>query len=296
MPDPAAEAWTIRRLLSWTTDFFAKRGFESPRLEAEVLLAHVLDHARYQLYMHIDDVVSDAARSAFRDLVKRRSEGEPSAYLVGRKEFYALSFKVTPAVLIPRPDTEFLVIEALEALGKMVGRETPRLADVGTGSGCLAVAVARRSPQVRIVAIDRSAEALAVARENAQAHGVADRIDFCEGDLFEPLDPEDRFDLIVSNPPYVATPVWETLEPTIKNFEPRLALDGGIDGLDVIRRLVDQAAVRLHPGGTLAMEIGSDQGEAVTRLFAGDLWSPPTIRRDHAGLDRVVTTRRLPIA
>ena len=256
-------------------------------------MAHVLDQDRTQLYMRIDDVVSDAARSAFRDLVKRRSEGEPSAYLVGRKEFYSLSFKVTPAVLIPRPDSEYLVVEALEVL-KAAGHETPRLADVGTGSGCLAVAVAQRSPQAQIVAIDRSPEALAVARENARAHKVADRIDFHEGDLFDPLDPSDRFDLIVSNPPYIATPVWETLEPTVKNYEPRLALDGGVDGLEIIRRLIDQAALRLHPGGILALEIGSDQGQAVTSLFTADLWSPPTLQRDHAGHDRVVKARRLP--
>src|SRR6516165_1657762 len=173
------EAWTVGRLLTWTTDYLKRRGSESPRLDAEVMLAHILDWQRVQLYTHFEEEVSERARGGFRELVRRRAEGAPVAYLVGRKEFYSLAFQVSPAVLIPRPESEFVVVEFL-ALTR--GLESTRAVDVGTGSGCLAIASAHRNAGARFVAIDISEAALAVARKNAAQHGVADRIDFRIGD------------------------------------------------------------------------------------------------------------------
>ncbi len=180
MPHGEDERWTVGRLLNWTADFLKKKGSESPRLDSEVLLAHVLDRPRVHLYTHFEDEIGDRDRSTFRDLVRRRSEGSPVAYLVGRKEFFSLPLKVSPAVLIPRPDTETAVVEALECLK---GRPNPRVVDVGTGSGCLALAIAKHCPSARVLATDVSPEALAVARSNAESLGLSSRVEFREGDL-----------------------------------------------------------------------------------------------------------------
>ena len=267
-PPPAARSaddWTIGRLLSWTTDYLKRHGAESPRLDAEVMLAHVLGYERVQLYTHYEDVVGEGPRKRYRELVKRRAEGAPVAYLVERKEFYSLRFDVTPAVLIPRPETEYVVLGFLEAAK---GLEAPTAVDVGTGSGCLAVSCTKHHPSARFVAIDVSPEALDVARRNAERHGVADRIEFLEGDLLAPVAGRPAFDLIVSNPPYIPTGDIEGLEPGVRDFEPRLALDGGADGLDCYRRLVEQAIPLLKPGGRLILEIGEAQDEDVRGLLA----------------------------
>ncbi|WP_165063559.1 peptide chain release factor N(5)-glutamine methyltransferase [Paludisphaera rhizosphaerae] len=263
-PRRSDDDWTIGRLLAWTAEFLKKRGSDSPRLDAEVMLAHVLDYERVQLYTHYEEIVGESARGKYRDLVRRRAEGAPVAYLVGRKEFYSLRFDVSPAVLIPRPETEFLVMEFLAAVK---GLESPSAVDVGTGSGCVAVASAKHCAGARFVAIDVSPDALAVARRNAERHEVADRIEFLQGDLLAPVADRGPFDVIVSNPPYIPSAVVDELDPGVRDFEPRLALDGGADGLDVIARLVDQAAPLLKPGGRLMMEIGFDQDEAVRRLI-----------------------------
>lgn len=263
-PRRSDDDWTIGRLLAWTADFLKKRGSESPRLDAEVMLAHVLDYERVQLYTHYEEIVGESARGKYRDFVRRRAEGAPVAYLVGRKEFYSLRFDVSPAVLIPRPETEFLVMEFLAAVK---GLESPSAVDVGTGSGCVAVSSAKHCLGARFVAIDVSAEALDVARRNAERHEVADRIEFLQGDLLGPVADRGPFDVIVSNPPYIPSAVVDELDPGVRDFEPRLALDGGADGLAVIARLVDQAAPLLKPGGRLMMEIGYDQDEAVRRLI-----------------------------
>ena len=193
------------------------------------MLAHVLDWQRVQLYTHFEEEVGERARGGFRELVRRRAEGAPVAYLVGRKEFYSLAFQVSPAVLIPRPESEFVVVEFL-ALTR--GLESLRAVDVGTGSGCLAIASAHRHPGVRFVAIDISDQALEVARVNAARHGVADRIDFRLGNVLEPVASEEPFDAIISNPPYIATEEIARLEPGVRDYEPRTALDGGPDGLE----------------------------------------------------------------
>ena len=224
LPAGPEDLWTVGRLLTWTTDYLKRHRSESPRLDAEVMLAHVLDRQRVHLYTHFEEDVSQSSRSAFRELVRRRSEGAPVAYLVGRKEFYSLAFAVSPAVLIPRPESEFVVVEYLEQTRHITA---PYAVDVGTGSGCLAIASAHHQRAARFVAIDVSEEALAVARRNAAQIGVLDRIDFRLGDQLGPVAGEGPFDAIMSNPPYIPTEAIQHLEPGVRDYEPRTALDGG---------------------------------------------------------------------
>ena len=289
-PAQAEEVWTVGRLLTWTTDFLKRRGSESPRLDAEVMLAHVLDRQRVQLYTHFEEEVSESPRAAFRELVRRRSEGAPVAYLVGRKEFYSLTFTVSPAVLIPRPESEFVVVEYLEQTRHV---ESPHTVDVGTGSGCLAIASAHHQPGARFVAIDISDEALEIARRNATRIGVLERIDFRVGDMLVPVAGEGPFDAIISNPPYISSNAIDQLEPGVRDHEPRMALDGGPSGLDMVRRLIEQSVDLLKPGGHLILEIGSDQEQPVRALIGaqGGLNLAPTVF-DHAHHPRVIRATR----
>jgi release factor glutamine methyltransferase len=289
---PQDEPWTNGRLLAWTTDFLRRRGSESPRLDAEVMLAHVLDWERVQLYTHYEEEVGERARGEFRDLVRRRAEGAPVAYLVGRKEFYSLPLEVSPAVLIPRPESEFVVVEFLEAAREMV---QPRAVDVGTGSGCLAIACTHQHPRARFIAIDTSGAALELAQKNAERHGVAGRIEFRSGDLLEPVRDEPPFDLIVSNPPYIPSAVIPTLEPGVRDYEPHQALDGGTDGLRVVARLIDQAVPLLVTGGHLILEIGTAQEQPVRALVSAhaEFQLLPTVRdlNKHPRVIRAVKRR-----
>ncbi len=290
-PDPDAR-WTVGRLLVWTSEYLKRRGAESPRLDAEVLLARVLEWERMRLYTHYEHEVDEGARGAFRELVRRRAEGTPVAYLVGRKEFYSLPLTVSPAVLIPRPDSEFVVVEFL-AVAKTLA--SPRVVDVGTGSGCLALACARHHTSARFVAIDISPEALAVAEANARALGLLDRVDFRVGDLLNGLADKGPFDVILSNPPYISTSDVANLEPGVRLFEPHRALDGGEDGLRVVAPLIEQAVPLLKPGGHLILEIGFEQEGPVRDLIAAQsgLRLAPTVR-DHANHPRVIRATRLP--
>jgi release factor glutamine methyltransferase len=289
-PGPEDDRWTVGRLLTWTADFLGRRGAESPRLDAEVLLAKVLGWERVQLYTHYEEPAGERARAEFRDLVRRRAEGMPVAYLVGRKEFYSLPLTVSPAVLIPRPDSEFVVVEFL-ALTRAL--EAPRAVDVGTGSGCLALACAHQHKTARFTAIDRSAEALAVASANAQSLSLADRVEFRQGDRLAPVAGEEPFDVILSNPPYIPTDVIPTLEPGVRLYEPHLALDGGADGLRVVAPLIAEAVPLLRPGGHLILEIGTDQERPVRELIGAhpELELAPTVR-DHANHPRVIRATR----
>ncbi|HZT81881.1 MAG TPA: peptide chain release factor N(5)-glutamine methyltransferase [Gemmataceae bacterium] len=284
------QPWTIGRLLDWTAKFLAQKGSESPRLDTEVLLAHALGCERIQLYTRYDEEASEEARQKFRELIRKRVEGCPVAYLVGRKEFFSLRFEVGPAVLIPRPDTECVVVECLR-LAK--GLPEPAALDIGTGSGAIAVAVARQHKGAKVTATDLSAEALAVARRNAERHGVAGRVRFLQGDLFGPVPPGKQFDLILSNPPYIATEDLPKLPVGVRDYEPRLALDGGPGGYAVFDRLIDQARDRLKPGGYLIVEIGSPQeAEARKRIGAyGEYELGPTVK-DGSGHPRVLLARR----
>jgi len=283
----ASETWTVRRLLEWTEDFLRKKQVESPRLESQILLAHALGCTKIDLYVRHEEEPPEDRRTAFREMIRKRAEGMPVAYLVGHREFYSLSFDVTPAVLIPRPETETLVLEALRLLKPL---DAPRVLDLGTGSGCIAVSLAKQHKAARVTAVDISPAALAVAAGNAAKHGVADRIAFLEGDLFAPVAGQ-AFDVIVSNPPYIAHAEFPTLDPGVRDYEPRSALDGGPDGLDVYRRLAAAAAGFLAPGGTILVEVGATQAPAVRELLAAKLEPGPTFK-DAAGRPRVVTARR----
>jgi release factor glutamine methyltransferase len=287
------EDWTIGRLLQWTADYLKQHGSDSPRLDAEVLLAHARGCKRIELYTAFDQPACDDLRAKFRALVKERAEGKPVAYLVGYREFYSMSFRVTPDVLIPRPETELLVVRLLD-IAKGLGADRPiSIADVGSGSGIIAVAAAKRLAGARVTAIDRSRAALDVARENAKAHGVAERIEFVESDLFSSLSAEQRFDIIASNPPYVRQAEYEKLPQTVKGFEPPSALVAGPKGTEVIEQLIPQAAERLQPGGWLLMEVSPMVEPAVRGLVEaeGRLKFEPTIK-DLAGQPRVVQAKR----
>jgi len=261
----AADAWPIRRLLEWTEKYFREKGIDSPRLDAQLLLAHTLGCKKIDLYVRSDEEPPEAKRTAFKDLIRRRLEGCPVAYLIGQREFYQLTLEITPAVLIPRPETEILVMEALRQLK---GKESPRVLDIGTGSGCIALTIAQQHKTAVVTATDRSPEALAIARKNATTHRLIDRVRFLEGDLFAPLG-EELFDLIVSNPPYIPTSDISGLMKEVRDFEPISALDGGSDGLAMYRRLIPDAAAHLVEKGGLLLEIGSTQEAAVRKLIEG---------------------------
>ena len=250
--------WTVGALLDWTAQHFVKKGCDSPRLDAEVLLAHALRLKRIDLYARYNEVIQEEARAIFRDLVRRRGDGCPVAYLVASKEFYSLPFFVNQDVLIPRPDTECLVDVALR-IGKKENWKT--ILDLGTGSGCIAIALAKSLPQVKVVALDISAKALEIASRNAIANKVADRVSFVQGDLFAPLEKGLMFDAIVSNPPYIPDRDINELDKDVRDYEPRLALSGGGDGFSVFDGILSGAGAKLGAGGHLFIEIGSPQEE-----------------------------------
>jgi len=287
--DAVAAPWTIKALITWTTKYFAEKGIESPRLEAELLLAHVLKCKRIDLIVRYDEEPAEAERTQYRELVKRRAEHWPTAYLIGEREFFLLTFEVSPAVLIPRPDTETLLLAALEELK---GRPSPRVLDLGTGSGCLAICIADKNPAATVMAVDLSPEALSIAAANAIKHDVSSRIDFRLGDLFAPVAGE-TFDVIVSNPPYVTASEIAMLAEEVREHEPRLALDGGPDGLAFYRRISAEIAKFLNPGGTLFVEIGMGQDAAVRKLLeeAAGLKVGRTLR-DANNIARVVEAKR----
>lgn len=288
-------SWTIGRLLQWTTGYLKERGADTPRLDAEVLLAHACGCKRIDLYTRFEEVPGEQARSAFRELVRQRAEGMPVAYLVGRREFYSLSFKVTPDVLIPRPETEFLLIRLLDLAAARLPAERLEIADVGTGSGVIAICAARKLPGCRVMAIDASPAALAVARANAEEHGVQQQVEFHLGDLLSDVPQVERFDFVVSNPPYVAEGEFADLPRDVRDYEPRAALVGGPTGTEVIARLIPQAAARLVPGGWLLLEVSPMIEPAVRGLLAAEaqLHVHPTIK-DLQGLPRVVQARKQP--
>lgn len=286
------ETWTVKRLLEWTTDFFTKKGIDTPRLEAEILLAAALGFKRIELYTNFETEPDEARRTRFREFVKRRGAGEPVAYLVGFKEFFSIPLRVDSNVLIPRPETEQLVLEALDALKAMPPGAAPEVCDVGTGSGAIAVALAKNWPKTlrggRIVAVDLSPGALAVARENAQSAGVDGRIEFLVSDLLAAL--PGPFDLIVSNPPYVSESEYEALPADVKNFEPKSALLAGPKGGEVIERLAAQARDKLNPGGRLLIEGSPMIATDVARLLAD--WKDVRILKDSAGLERFIIAEK----
>ncbi len=291
-----SEEWTLGRLLQWTADFLKERGADSPRLDAEVLLAQVRGCPRIALYTAFDELADETTRTKFRELVKQRAAGTPVAYLAGKREFYSLSFRVTPAVLIPRPETEFVAIGLLDWIKQSPQPpERWRIVDVGTGSGILAIVAARSVSNADVTAIDISPAALEIARANAADHGVAERIQFIESDLLAALPAVRELDVIVSNPPYVSTSEWEQLKRDVRDFEPREALDAGPLGTEVIERLIPQAAERLRADGTLFIEVSPMIEPRVRQLLTADgRYEELPSLKDLAGHARVVCGKRLP--
>jgi len=288
------EIWTIQKLLNWMTAYFTQKQVDSPRLSAELLLCHILGFQRIELYTQYDRVVQEPQLTQLRQLVKRAAEQEPIAYLVQRCEFYSLSLKITPDCLIPRPETELLAEKAIESLRK---RPAPRRAlDLCTGSGCIAIALAKNCKDLHLTAVDISDAALAAAAENVRRHNLSEQITLLRGDLFDALlDELDQpaFDLIVSNPPYVSDAEYEKLAPAVKNYEPRIALWGGTDGLAVHHRIIEQAGRYLKPDGALMLEIGYEQGPAVKQMLEQTGRFPTVeILQDLAQKDRIAIGRR----
>ncbi len=274
------DRWTTLKLLAWTQDFFAKKDVDAPRLTAEVLLAHALSCDRVRLYLDFDKPLGDPELARFRELVRRRVDGEPTAYLVGRREFFGHPFRVDPRVLVPRPETELLVEAALAALP-----EGGSALDLCTGSGCVAVSLALARKGARVLATDVSEEALALARENAVALGAV--VEFATGDLWAAVHAGELFDVVVSNPPYVPTGELAGLSREVRR-EPCIALDGGEDGLAVLRGIVLGAASRVKPGGTLCLEMHESHVEALPALCRGAGFARAEARPDLAGLPRLV--------
>ncbi|HME89807.1 MAG TPA: peptide chain release factor N(5)-glutamine methyltransferase [Myxococcaceae bacterium] len=279
-----SEGWTVRSVLGWTTEYFNRRSIDAPRLTAEVLLAQVMRGDRVQLYIDLDRPLSRAELRECRGLIERRAAGEPTQYLTGKREFYGRPFAVDPRVFIPRPETESVVERVLQEIPKESER---RILDLCTGSGCIAVTIAAERPKSPVVATELSAEACEVARANAAALGVADRVRILQGDLFAPLEPGAPFDVLVSNPPYIASGEIPALSAEVRR-EPALALDGGTDGLEVTRRLAAQACQWLRPGGFFAVEIGDQAGAPVLRLFQAAGFVRTEVGQDFAQLDRMV--------
>ena len=278
--------WTIESLVKWATDDFRTRGIENPRLDAEVLVAWALGIDRVRIIVDGKRPLMGEELGKLRELVKRRRAREPVAYLRGEREFYGRRFMVDKRVLVPRPDTETLVDVALNRTAHAsLGL---RGLDLCTGSGCVAITLARQRPTVHIHATDISEDALAVARTNAHRLG-AYKVSFSAGDLFDAKLPWPQFDLITANPPYIASAEMDTLPPDIKDFEPRIALDGGNDGLDLVRRIVDLAPRYLRTEGVLALEIGCDEGAATTQLFEARGFRDVLVTRDYGKLERVVS-------
>jgi release factor glutamine methyltransferase len=282
----SAPTWTIGSVVKWAADDFRARGIDQPRLDAEVLLASALGATRVQLIVDRERPLLPAELSLFRELVKRRRTHEPVAYLLGEREFYGRTFRVDRRVLVPRPDTETLVDVGL--LRSALRSLSARVLDLCTGSGCVAVSLARERPTSKVHATDLDDGALAVARENARRLG-AYNVSFSRGDVYEGLQPPyGQFDLIVSNPPYIPTGDLAGLATDVRAFEPRHALDGGADGLVLLRRVILGAPLLLAAGGALAVEVGAGEAPAVAELFAKRGFREVTRTRDYGKIERVV--------
>ncbi len=283
----ASRTWTVREVLDWTTRDFAERGIDSPRLDAELLVAHALEVGRINLYLDFDRPLTEEERTKIRELVGRRREREPIAYILEHRDFYGRRFRVGPGVLIPRPDTETLVERAL---GCIPEEATVRVLDVGTGSGAIALTLAAERPLTQITATDVSEDALRLAAINAERLGLADRVDLLMADL---IDPPREFDLIVSNPPYIPSGDIPTLSADVRDHEPMLALDGGKEGLDVVRALILRAATVTKTDANLLFEIGIGQAEAVLALASQSSdWEHRETYADLNRVPRVVHLRR----
>ena len=292
-----SEPWTILRLLQWTTEHLKKCGSSSPRLDAEVLLAHARGCNRIELYTAFAEEPDEPVKAKFRELIKRRAAGEPVAYLVGMKEFYSISFQVSKHCLIPRSETEHVVIECLDRAKKIRSEQPEKrlnIVDVCTGSGCIAVSVAKHLPQCTAIASDVSSEAIAVANSNVKLNQLEDRVSVVESDLLSAME-DNSTDFVLSNPPYISQDEFDKLEKTVRDYEPKLALVSGPTGMEIIERLSDQATCKLVDDGWFICELSPMIADAVlTRLSADPNWKNTSLVKDLAGLKRLVVAQRKP--
>lgn len=287
---PQSEPWTVRRLLDWIIPYLKDHGSDTPRLDAETLLSHCWECPRIALYTRFDETVPDDVLSTLRELVKRRAKAEPVAYLVGSREFFSLNFDVVPGVLIPRPATETLVLEAIEYAKQ---KKLSHLIDVCSGSGCVGIAIAHQLRNVNVTAIDVSPIARDCTSNNVAKHQLEDRFTILDSNLLSSIPASQQTELIVSNPPYVCTHEIAELDSDVKDHEPHLALDGGTDGLDLVRDLITQSETRLSSGGALMMEIDPAQFEAVQLLFErSGQWQDVQQYKDLEGHLRVIKASR----
>ncbi|GHT30453.1 release factor glutamine methyltransferase [Planctomycetales bacterium] len=286
------EVWTVKRLLEWTTDRFAKQSIESAQLEASLLLAAAMECKRIEIFMMYESIPAEPVLTRFRGFVKRRIAEEPVAYILGVREFFSLPFEVNKNVLIPRPETEDLVVKALDILKTLPEGSCPRICDAGTGSGAVAVAVAKNwakhlavpSEENKIIAVDIDENALSIAKTNAEKNGVAQRIEFILSDLLE--NTEGMFDIIVSNPPYISQSEYDLLPPLVKNYEPQRALLAGPKGTEIIEILAKQALEKLNAGGTLLMEISPFIADSMREILLPE-WNEVEILKDSFNRDRI---------
>jgi len=311
--------WTIQKLLNWVNEYLTNKGIDSPRLSAELLLSHALGLKRIELYTQFDKPIAKEQLDILHDLVKRAGQHEPIAYLIGKSEFYSLELEVSPDCMIPRPETELLVERAIEFLrtrtskqpavslpalpvlsiaeGSEVEGSNPFVCDLCTGCGCIAVAVAKNFQDAHIIATDISGPALNVASKNIEKYQLKDQITLLCGDLFEPLVPQldvEKLDLIVCNPPYVSATEYEKLDENVKDYEPKVALYAGEDGLDVHRRIVEKADTFLKPGAVLILEFGYRQGQAIRELLEqAGCFAEITIEKDTDNNDRIAIAKKL---
>jgi len=285
---------TVLEAIQRSAEFLARKGVDSPRLQAELLLAHLLKLPRMRLYLNFERALELGEVDAFREFIRRRGQREPLQYIVGTTSFCGLELAVNPHVLIPRPETELLAERGWQFLNQLPDLNSAAALDIGTGSGCLAIALAVKCPRARVQAVERSTEALAVARQNAERHAVAERIQFLQSDGFDALPAGSGFELISSNPPYIATAELETLQPEVGRHEPRLALDGGADGLDFFRRMAAGAGPFLKSGGQLMLEFGDGQAEAIREMFERQKWIVEAFFDDYTNRPRIAVVKREP--
>ena len=292
---PSQPSHQIRSVLAEATSKLVTHGVDTAHLDAETLLAHALTLTRAQLLARLSSSISLVEQEAFQHLLARRLRREPLAYITGKREFWSREFAVTPEVLIPRPETELLIetVLRLVAQSHTNSLQPPmRVLDIGTGSGCIAITLAKELPTVELWAVDLSSAALTIALANARHHGVEQRINFLQGDLFSAIPEDSRFDVVVSNPPYIARDELTALQPEVRDWEPQAALDGGNDGLAFYRRLVNDSPKHLRPSGWLIMELGAGQCSIVMRLIqAQSNFRESFCVQDYAGFNRVIAAR-----
>ena len=280
---------TVIEAIQKSTEFLGKKNVESPRLQTELLLAYLLKMPRMKLYLNFDRVLLPVEIDSLRELIKRRGQREPLQHIVGSTSFCGYEISVTRNALIPRPETELLAELGWKFL---LERQTPTALDFGTGSGCIAIALAAKCPNAKITALDVSADALALAKQNALQNQAAERIEFLLGDGFAALAGKTQFDLLMSNPPYIASAEIETLDPEVKDFDPRGALDGGADGLDFYRRLAAEAKPFLKPDGKIMLEFGDGQADDIKKILDNEKWIVEAIQDDYSQRARILIAHK----